>query len=633
MTLFRSRFGGLYVFGLVFLAVSALLRVALFVACFAQVDTGVWVLAKTALAGLLFDLVTYLYLTVPVVLFLLLVPDKIFRWRGHRLAAVAVYFVALCVMLFDATAEWCFWDEFESRFNFVAVDYLVYTQEVTANAWQSYPVVPVLVGIGVAALAIVLLTRRAFLRAFESESTFRRRLVPAAVCLGAAGLAAFFVDLSSLDRLSPNRYNNELAGNGFYSFFAALHNNVINYEDFYLTVPEADAFSRLKTLLREEHSRDVGTGPLDITRDIRHPGEERRANVVLVVVESLSAKYLGLLGNPDGLTPNLDALGRESLVFRRLYATGTRTDRGLEALTLSLPPTPGRSVVKRPHNENLFSIGPLFRSRGYDTKFIYSGYSTFDNMNTFFEGNGFETVDGAGFAKEEVTFSNAWGVCDGDLYRRVIRECDRSHAAGKRFLSLVLTTSNHRPFTFPPSFDAHEWKGRSAGVHYSDQAIGEFLQAARRKPWFDDTVFLFVADHCSSSAGRTEVPVSQYHIPLLIYGPKIVPPGSVDTVASQMDVAPTLLGLLNFSYRSRFFGRDLLSPGPGRALLGNYEKLGLYQDGKLLLLLPRGKSSAYDVDAQGAQTPAPPDANLRLDAVSYYQSAAYLLRNHLYQPD
>jgi len=364
-----------------------------------------------------------------------------------------------------------------------------------------------------------------------------------------------------------------------------------------------------------------------------HPGEEKRCNVIIILVESLSAEFVGALGSKDGLTPNLDRLSEEGLFFRNFYATGTRTDRGIEAVTLSVPPTPGRSLVKRPNNANLFSIGQIFGRRGYDAKFIYSGYSTFDSMNTFFEGNGFRTVDGADFPKDEITFSNAWGVCDQDLYRRAIRECDESFAAGRPFCSVLLTTSNHRPFTFPPQVQIPPGKGRHRGVWYSDYAVGEFVAAARARPWFDNTIFAIVADHCASSAGKAEVPVANYHIPLLIYAPKLVKPGRVDTVASQIDIAPTILGLLNFSYRSKFFGADLLRQDPARALVGNYEKIGLYRDGKLALLWPRRKSQVYEVAPDAQQRETPMDTRLLDDTMAYYQSAAYLIHHGLYRPE
>jgi phosphoglycerol transferase MdoB-like AlkP superfamily enzyme len=541
---------------------------------------------------------------------------------------MAVYFVAVYVLLFDVAAEWFFWDEFDSRYNFVAVDYLVYTQEVIGNALESYPVVPILGGLAVASALIAWLTRGAFRRAIQSTSTWRTRLIPGLAHVAGAVLAFTLVG-ESLSTVSANHYANEVAKNGLYSFGYALVNNTIDFGRYYVKEEDAEAFADLRGLLKSDEARFVDAGPLDITRTITHSGPEKRANVVLVVIESFSAKYLGIFGSTDGVSPNFDALAGQGLLFRNLYATGTRTDRGLEAITASLPPTPGRSMLKRPDNANLFTVGPLFRARGYQTKFIYSGYSAFDNMQDYFSANSFEEVEGGDFRPEEITFKNAWGVCDEDLYRRVVRECDTAFAAGKPFFHLCLTTSNHRPFTFPPAANIPPGKGRLRGVRYTDYAIGKFLAEARTKPWFDNTIFLFIADHCASSAGKAEVTVASYHIPLLIYAPKLVKPGTVEALGSQMDVAPTLLALLNFSYTSKFFGRDLLTPGPERAFVGNYEKVGLFAGGKLLLLLPKKITKTYEVMPSGQREVAE-DPALRRQAVGYYQSADYLLRNHLY---
>jgi len=631
MTCLRSRFGGLYVFGGVFLAISLLLRLALALRGIGDMDARPLALGGVVLVGLLFDLVTYFYAALPSAVFLLLAPDRLFRWRVHRWAAVALYFLAVSVLLFDAAAEWLFWDEFSSRFNFVAVDYLIYTREVVNNIVESYPLAAIFGGIFGGALLVVLLTRRLFVHCFESTSTLRQRVRPALVFLVIPVLATLFVDQSLTD-VSRDHYNNELAKNGFYSFFTALRHNSIDYDEFYLREDDATALARARALLASPSAKFRSDDPLDLAREVVHPGPENYANILIVVVESLSASYLGAFGSTEGLTPNLDALAVRSLFFRRFYATGTRTDRGLEAVALSLPPTPGRSMLKRPDNENLFSIGPIFRARGYDTKFIYSGYSTFDNMNAFFEGNGFETVDGGDFKPDEITFSNAWGVCDEDLYRRVLKECDRSADAGKPFLSVIMTTSNHRPFTHAdaPGIPNDTRKG---ALQYTDYAIGRLIAEARSKPWFDRTVFVTLADHCASSAGKSDVTVREYHIPLFIYAPKLVAPRPVDTLASQMDLAPTLLGLLNFSYTSKFFGRDVLEGGRGRAPLGNYEKVGLFADGTLELLLPMRKVQTYAVDDAGNQTEAPLDEALLRDTMAYYQSASYLLRNHLYTPE
>ncbi len=297
--------------------------------------------------------------------------------------------------------------------------------------------------------------------------------------------------------------------------------------------------------------------------------------------------------------------------------------RGLEAVTLSIPPTPGNSIVRRPGNDGLFTLGSVFQDRGYDTRFIYGGHGYFDNMNAFYEGNGFTIIDRNDFADSEVEFANVWGVCDEDLFKKVISEGDASFAAGKPFFSLIMTTSNHRPYTFPegridmPS----EGGGREAGVKYADYSVGRLIEWARTKPWFDNTLFVFVADHTAGSAGKMALTPAKYHIPLIFYAPGHIAPRVYDRMASQIDMAPVLLGLLNVSYTSKFYGEDLLNEAEpsARAFISTYQKMGMLRDGEVVVLGPNRQTDAYTM---GEGTPVDPNASLLQDAIAYYQHAS-----------
>lgn len=189
-----------------------------------------------------------------------------------------------------------------------------------------------------------------------------------------------------------------------------------------------------------------------------------------------------------------------------------------------------------------------------------------------------------------------------------------------------MTTSNHRPYTYPDGrIDIPSHTGRAGAVKYTDYAIGKFIDEARTKPWFDNTIFVIVADHCANSAGKTDIPVKNYHIPLLIHAPGIIEPQRIDTLSSQIDFAPTLFALLNWSYGSEFYGKNILAleADDGRALLGTYQNLGLLEHGTLTVLKPFRKAESYRVDQRsGEQIRSEVDDNVRLDAVAYYQTAA-----------
>jgi len=577
-------------------------------------------------SGLLADVLALAWIYTGTVLYLALVPERVLRWKLHSVAWWTLSVCLFGVVIFGAFAEWFFWEEFGSRFNFIAVDYLVYTTEALGNIQESYPLTTVLGIVAGSAVVIASLLRRPLTAFGAGPSTGRLRWIAVASVLS-LDIVSFQVPQSAFSASHDNRYGRELARNGMHSLVDAFRRNELDYETYYTANDESAALADLRTVVSEDGGEFLSMDLLDMTR-VRHPREDlRRANVVLIVVESLSAEFLGSFGSTEGLTPHLDELVKESLLFDNMYATGCRTVRGLEALTLSVPPTPGRSIVKRPMNEAMSTCGWVFAENGYQTKFVYGGYGYFDNMNAYFAGNGFEVVDRTDMPKEEVRFSNIWGVSDGDLFRRVLEECDRSSAASDPFFTLALTTSNHRPYTYPDEIDIPPGTGRSGAVKYTDHAIGEFFGQARDRDWFSDTVFVVIADHCASSAGRREIALSKYRIPLLMYAPGFIEPGVVSVLGSQIDVIPTLLGILGHGYTHRFFGRDLLNDeGPGRALVANYQTLGLYEGETLTLLLPNFENKAYRVDPHGLLTPTAVNAEELTRAVALYQGASILYR-------
>ena len=639
--LFRSwvarRHGGVALFVGLFMIVSLLIRLALTIKSGRAVDWN-GSLAAAYAWGTVFDLGTALLFAAPLMLVLTVLPAGIFEYRWARFLGHVFFIGVFALLLFGAVSEWFFWDEFSTRFNFIAVDYLVYTTEVVANIRESYPMPAIFAGLAVASTACYfLLARTGLIDAWLSaeREPAGRRYASGGLWLAAAALAGVGLDSTYIPSLG-NSYNHELAKNGPWSFFAAFRNNELNYDQFYPTLPDNEAFALIRGELAQDGSIPIGPADAhDTLRYIKNSGPEQHLNVIQITVESLSAKFLGAYNHKSKLTPNLDELATKSLVFDNLYATGTRTDRGMKALSLAVPPTPGRSLVKRPNNTGLFTLGSVFQNRGYDTAFIYGGYGYFDNMNAYFGGNDYRVVDRAAVKDGDITFANAWGACDEDLFAWTLREADASAAAGKPFHFFVMTTSNHRPYTYPegridlPS----KTSGRNGAVKYTDYAIGKLIRDASNKPWFKNTVFVIVADHCASVAGRTELPVQNYHIPMLIYTPGgQIAPGHIEDLMSQVDYAPTLLGLLNWSYATRFYGWDVrTSKGDRRALVGNYQKLGLYEKGLLDVLKPVRDYSGYTFDpVKFTLTPRADDLKQRDEAIAYYQTASDLYKSKGY---
>ncbi|WP_217477723.1 LTA synthase family protein [Stutzerimonas stutzeri] len=617
------------------LAVFVLTRSALLVGHWQEAGIGFGALPRVFGLGLIYDLAYLALAGVPLATYLLLCPQRLWASRWHRRWLTPLLGLSLYAMLLTAVAEWLFWDEFAVRFNFIAVDNLVYSDEVLNNVLESYPVCRLLALLAVLALGITAALRAPLRRALAAPSlSWRGRATSLAGMTVAALAIGLIVDQDFPRGTGGNPYPRELASNGPFQFFAAFRNNELDYPQFYATLPEREVGTRLRTEVSEPNARFLGDDPQDIRRLVDNPGTLRKLNIVLITVESLSANYLGSFGDARGLTPNLDRLRQQSLAFSRFYATGTRTDRGLEAITLSVPPTPGRSIVKRIGRESGFaSLGQQLRGHGYDSVFLYGGRGYFDNLSAFFSGNGYRVVDQSSTDEADIHFKNAWGMADEDLYRLALREADADHALGKPFLLQLMTTSNHRPYTYPAGhIDIPSGESRDGAVKYTDLAIGQFLEQARTRPWFAQTLFVIVADHAAGSAGAQDLPVANYHIPLLIYGPGLVEPREMNTVASQIDIAPTLLGLLNLDYVSTFFGRNLLRDDahPGRALIGNYQHLGLFDGNDLAILSPRREVRRHDNALRTSQeTPARLDDALIDRAIAYSQGASYDYRHGL----
>jgi phosphoglycerol transferase MdoB-like AlkP superfamily enzyme len=680
----RQRFRPLLWLAIAFVAISFVTRVALLVMSGHEVAHTPGNLLYAFGVGLGYDLITYIYVAWPLVLFLWLVPTRrayVAGWKQWLLYALGLallyalslgmlyglyraqlhmtwplvlpfllalpipgfayvsrtgqwtlYGLALLLLyglLFVGASELVFWNEFSVRFNFIAVDYLVYTTEVIGNIRESYPIGRWLTLLVVLALVVFALGRRG-LRVRDDGSRFWQRGKVALLWLLLTVISVATVNGGMKDR-TGNNYINELAGNGIYQFFNAFRSGHLDYAKFYRTLPDAEAFRLVREGLKTPEATYLSDDPQDLTRAIRHVGPEQHRNVVLISVESLSGDYLGTFGNRENITPYLDGLVSQGLFFDNLYANGTRTVRGLEALSLSVPPTPGDSLLKEHNNEDLFSLAGIFNDRGYQSDFVYGGYGQFDNMNYFFGHNGYRTVDRRDIPKTATIHSeNVWGVADEDLYTLALQQMDAAQAAGKPFFLHIMTTSNHRPFTFPAGRVSQPNRSRAGAVAYTDWAIGDFIQRARAKPYFDNTVFVITADHCASSAGKTSVPINRYHVPLWIYAPAHIKPQRVARLMGQVDIAPTLLGLLNFSYRSRFFGYDLfqLEPGRERAFPATYEKLGYLHNDTLTVLEPQRKLEQMKPDyATGDATPITPQNAGQIDqAVAYYQVASELFR-------
>ncbi len=499
-------------------------------------------------------------------------------WHRVSIYILMMLYVSLSVTI--AFSEVVFWEEFGVRFNFIAVDYLIYTNEVVGNIMESYPIVPMFLGVFTVSGLICSLMVKGRDISKSGVGSVKTWLINLCCLTAACILSYFWLHNDYRNWGSANQFATQIHQNGCWDFLEAFASNELDYKQFYATIPDDEARN---LQLEMCHMNEEGVAAI---RDSQAP---LRKNIVLITVESLSSGFLTRFGQEADITPNLDSLCKSGLVFDNLFATGNRTVRGLEAVTLCLPPSAGASLIKRPDDLEFNSTGALLEGMGYSSVFIYGGDSYFDNMGAFFRKCGYDIWDKNMYDESAISFSNIWGTADEDSYREAIGLLDKAWDAGEPLFAHIMTISNHRPYTYPEGrieYDGNPMS-RKAAVKYTDWAIGKFISDASARPWFGETVFVIMADHCASSAGKNSVPLDGYHIPAVIYAPGFIEPSVVDKVCSQIDIMPTLFSLLHFSYDSRFYGSDVLSPDfRERAFMATYQDLGFYADGVLTVLSP-----------------------------------------------
>jgi phosphoglycerol transferase MdoB-like AlkP superfamily enzyme len=283
----------------------------------------------------------------------------------------------------------------------------------------------------------------------------------------------------------------------------------------------------------------------------------------------------------------------------------------------------------------MFTLGNVLGEKGYDVKYIYGGNSFFDNMGYFFSNNGYHVLDRSNIPDKRIHHETAWGVSDEDAFGITLDECDQTYSKGKLFFNHIMTVSNHRPFTYPDGrIDIPSAAQlREGAVKYTDYAIGKFLKDASHKPWFNNTIFVIVADHCAKSAGKTDLPINRYHIPCFVYAPQIVKPKIENRLFSQIDLAPTILGMMNISYESRFMGFDLFktSPQNDRLFISTYQDMGYVKNDTLVILSPQKRVTGFKIDfTTGNNIPIVLDKNIIDEAVSWYQGASFLYKGGKY---
>lgn len=467
--------------------------------------------------------------------------------------------------------QYFYFSEFGTRPDQIVLDYVLYTGEVTGNVWESYSVAPLLalcVGVG----GVGAWTRR-LVAVRTTEPGWRARLA-----LGVAGaaltLAAYWAPPPFADRITR-----ALAQSGTLTLAEAAITGELDYARYYKTLPPGEALAEARAALAEQGSF-VDDG---VTRRVDAPARADAPNVVLVLAESLGRELTGE-GVAVSMTPRFDARAKEGLLFTRVYATGTRTARGLEGALASFPPIPGNAIVRLRHQREVTTLATALGERGYDTAVAYGGSLGFDNMDRFLEAGGFQRLLPCAGCELPGATETSWGVADEFLFERGVAELKRAAASARPLFLTLLTVTNHRPFTFPEGRVEGAQRTREGAARYADWAMGRFFDDLEREGLAATTLVVVIGDHGPRSYTREKLPADAHRVPLLFWGAGISSARS-STLGSTIDVAPTLLGLLGGGYTAPFFGRDLrrVTDG-GRAFIQDKRDLAMIlPDGMVML--------------------------------------------------
>lgn len=593
--------------------------------------------------GLRSDLIMTGMLFSPLVLLAPLLANNL-SWKLWKTIILIWGVAGLSLLIFMELATPTFILEYDLRPNRLFIEYLKYPSEVGAMLWKGFRT-PLILGLGLTALGSYISFRiiRSWLENYESHwSVLRTFLIwPLVVILFIIMVRSSFTHRPANPALfarTPDAMVNSLFINSAWSVYFAIYN--LQHEDKSSEIYGDLSLEEIMEIMRQQY-------PWLDSKDKTHPTlhfqnatqtRSKPLNLVIILEESLGAEFVESLGGKP-LTPNLEKLSEEGWWFENMYATGTRSVRGIEAVISGYPPTPARSVVKLSlAQQNFFTLADYLNDFGYHSEFVYGGESHFDNMANFFIGNGFDDViDERDY--ENPRFMGSWGASDQDLFDKAHERISSLSQENKPFMSFIFSSSNHSPYEYPDN--VIESKGtdkftRENAVLYSDYAIGEFIQKAKKSPYWENTLFLIVADHTSHADGDSLVPIEDFHIPGLILGADIEPK-KITSITSQIDLAPTLLSLMGISGNHPMIGRDLSKKqeqnSDGRALLQFSDYFALLQGNKVTVLRPDqpAMSGMYDTVTGSINDLVEADDTTNKVALAHSLLPSLLYREQKYQ--
>lgn len=590
------------------------------------------------LIGLRFDIILLSYLSYLPFVLITFLPDN---WLQKIKNFFTVYFTFfLFIMLLMELATPDFVHQYDTRPNRLFLDYLIYPKEVVGTLIKSYlgSLIGTFVVLGITLFYVFKKGKKYFYPVAGFSYLYKLILfVP-------IGFLLFWGARSSLTSKRPinasnaifssDQMTNSLALNSTYTVaFAAYSLKNEGNTKKYGKMDEQEAYNRVKKYM---DVTDFIPSEVPFLHQVKPDSIQPKYNVVIFLQESLGAEYVGCLGGLP-LTPKLDELSKEGLLFTNLYCTGTRSVRGIEQVTSGFIPNPSESVVKLSGaQQGFFTLADAFGSQGYDTSFVYGGMANFDNMASFFNGNGFKNIidetdfDGDG---QQYAFKGTWGYSDEDLVTKANNYFKSQ--GNKPFFSLMFSTSNHEPFEFPDGrIDLYEQPKNTVynAMKYADFAIGKFFELAKKEAYFKNTIFIVIADHNTRTYGKNLVPVNKFHIPALIIAPN-VEPAIYDDLASQMDIAPTLLQLSGIITNSPMVGRNLMKKETkeGRTIMLFHETYSFRVGNEIVVFNPNAEPLQFKLENDTTMVPMPLNKELAADGLAHIVASSNLYKERKYR--
>ncbi|MEO5804735.1 MAG: LTA synthase family protein [Verrucomicrobiota bacterium] len=502
--------------------------------------------------------------------------------RLEKKIVFALFVLVAFFSIFVLIAEVEFYKEFEQRLGRLAFEYFSTKSEhnsiILGMVWHGYPVIRWMLACFAIWALFIWLLRPLLLKKIPIQSGFITRVIATVLWIGLSVIAFRGGFQQSVLRwgdgyFSQSSYANQMAQNGIFTLIDALRHPESNQKlaaswERSLPPEKAAELIRAVTLLPGEELVDPDRYLLLRTSPPSSIAKKRPHNVVLVIMESFTARFCGAVGADFGATPKYDALAKDGVLFDRAFSVGTHTAQGVYGTLCSFPHLPDfETLMKQPIAQQPFrSLPAILGESGYETLFLYNGLFSWDNKEGFFRNHGMQRFIGRNDYVDPTFVDPDWGVSDHDVFNRAIKEFSEIAGRKKPFLGVVLTLSNHSPFNLPkiPGLNRVEGGGdqnqRLNGVHYADWAVGEFIKSAKQTSWFEDTLFVFVGDHgFGIPPNLTELGLLHMHVPLLFYGPNILGTQheTRHTIASQLDIVPSILGILGSQAAHQSFGRDL----------------------------------------------------------------------------